>query len=171
MTNTEKNIAIAEMVLGYKYKTEVTKYEYGMDYHHSYDKVIIYSNMSPNLSYYEDKFVNQVLAKYNNYFDPYEQEEGFKYHSYLSYDTDANWQFEALEFIEQVDSGKYATSITHDYCISNYGCDHVVIDFKNNALLGYEDKEKPIIDILTKGKKEAIFEALYQFSQYLKNKK
>ena len=47
--------------MGYPLKVEVINFNYGMDYNHSYDKEFIYCNKMPNLTFKEDKFVNQGL--------------------------------------------------------------------------------------------------------------
>lgn len=155
MTTEEKNMAIASMVKGINYKTEVTKYEYGMDYRSGYEKTTIYSNMPPKLVSKEDKFGSQLLATYVDYFESEEQEEGFKWHYGLSYDTDANWQYEAIEWIEK--DKKYRVSIAGNNCWINK------MDYGAEIIATEQDFEG--------SKKEAIFEVLYQFSQYIKNQK
>lgn len=69
---------------------------------------------------------------------------------YLKFHSDANWQFEALEYVNT--QGYYATS------------------YPNTCEIENDDKSYYKI---SQGhtRKEAIFEALYQFSQYLKQKK
>ena len=67
----------------------------------------------------------------------------------LKFHSDANWQFEALEFVN-----------TQGYCATSY---------PNTCEIENDDKSYYNI---SQGytRKEAIFEALWQFSQYLKLK-
>lgn len=69
--------------------------------------------------------------------------------SCLKFHSDANWQFEALEFVN-----------TQGYCATSY---------PNTCEIENDDKSYYNI---SQGytRKEAIFEALWQFSQYLKLK-
>jgi len=92
------------------------------------------------------------------------KENGHHYPSYeeLKFHSDANWQFEALKFIEDLG---YDTSIS-SYLFEN----RVLISTGNPQGDGGRYTEYQV-DIESKTKKEAIFEALYQFSQYLKEKK
>ena len=93
---------------------------------------------------------------------------------HLRYDSDANWQFEAIEFVNNLKN------------VNNSFID--VLHNKINYFLSYEvfKKEYPSgktsNEYIThtfensisfkKGKqKEAVFEALFQFSQYLKEKR
>lgn len=88
----------------------------------------------------------------------------------LKFDSDWNWIMQVVEAIEELG---FATKITHDYCISNYGCDNCVIDTRKNALyFGDEDEmEEPIVFKLTTSKKQAVVEAINQFLiWYDKNK-
>lgn len=70
----------------------------------------------------------------------------------LKFDTDANWQFEAIDWVEKQG---YPVTVCQEYCQidTNYQ--------PYNEIIGCEGKNK----------KEAIFKALFQFSQYLKQKK
>jgi len=72
--------------------------------------------------------------------------------TFLKFDTDANWQFEAIDWVEKQG---YPVTVCQEYC-------QIDTNFQPyNEIIGYEGKNK----------KEAIFEALFQFSQYLKQKK
>ena len=85
--------------MGLPFKTVVTVYNYGMDFRHSYDEEVIYSNKKPKLVKYEEKFVNQLVATYDNYFDSDNQEDDFEYKSYLSYYS--TWD-ELMPVIEKI---------------------------------------------------------------------
>lgn len=86
--DSQENILITKF-MGFPYSTDVTVYQYGMDFRSSYDKMTIYSNHPPKLCKYEEKFVTQVLNTYHNYFDPDNQEDDFVYQSFLDYEK--NW--------------------------------------------------------------------------------
>lgn len=75
----------------------------------------------------------------------------------LLFHSDANWQFEALDWVAKwIVSKEVNGEIAIEYFEGEI---HVTIDsFKN-------------LKVVKKTAKEAIFEALYQFSQYLKTKK
>jgi len=75
----------------------------------------------------------------------------------LKFHSDANWQFEAIDWIEKQ---KYNWQLTQD---APHGIKFDWFDEHNVCVL--EQKEYYIKPT------EAIFEALYQFSQYLKQKK
>ena len=69
----------------------------------------------------------------------------------LKFHSDANWQFEAIEWVE---NEGYPIDVCQEYC-------SILTNIQpTNEILGCEGETK----------KEAIFEALYQFSQYLKKK-
>lgn len=102
--------------MGYPLKVEVTNFNYGMDYHHSYDKEFIYCNKMPNLTFKEDKFVNQVLATYDNFFDSDNQDDDFKYLSFLNYDRDLN---SIIEVLRKIDSLGYFSHIKESYLSLN----------------------------------------------------
>lgn len=91
MTLDEKNEIIAEF-MGYPIKKLITRHEYGMDFHDSYEKQIIYCNKEPILTNHEEMFLLQKVATHNNFFDPFEQDEDFEYESYLSYNSSWNSQ-------------------------------------------------------------------------------
>lgn len=82
---------------------------------------------------------------------------GAKFHAadMLKYHNDFNWQLEALAFIE---SNGYITNILG----KDIGCTCVI--------RSKDGDELPIAVVSNSSKKEAIFEAIYQFSQYIKNK-
>jgi len=71
----------------------------------------------------------------------------------LKFHLDANWQFEAIEWIEKQN---YMVEITSQECSI----------FSSKI----SDSKEDIIWTEGLTKKEAIFEALYQFSQYIKEK-
>lgn len=79
----------------------------------------------------------------------------------LAFHSDTNWQFEAIEWIEKqsVTETEYASN----YNVSShcFGCDIETTGYQSFTILRIENQNR----------KEAIFEALYQFSQYLKQKK
>jgi len=85
---------------------------------------------------------------------------------HLKFHSDWNWLMEVVEFIE---SKGYATQISHDYTISNYGCDYCEINTVDNALL-YDDRE-PIVSILNKSKKSIVFIAVSDFAKLYNEKK
>ena len=90
----------------------------------------------------------------------------FIYTDNLQFHSDWNWIMEVVEAIEKLE---FATKIDHDYCISNHGCDRCEIDTKQNALFQDEDREEPIVFVLTKTKKEAVVQAINQFLIWYKN--
>jgi len=90
---------------------------------------------------------------------------------YLKFDSDANWQFEALDFISGIDlSDLHYSWIANEKIYNNFS--RFSYDIQNNAcqiILNLElDPCKDIVKTVGKTTGEAIFEALYQFSQYLK---
>jgi hypothetical protein len=80
----------------------------------------------------------------------------------LKFDIDANWQFEAIDFVEK--QGYIVTSYQNTCEIESSDGDY---SESNNCMVGQSYYE------ISGGKerKEVIFEALFQFSQYLKQKK
>lgn len=84
--------------------------------------------------------------------------------SNLKFDTDANWQFEVIDWIENI-------KVNDNYCyeVKIWGT-HCEIKINPQYLLAF-DIDYPVNWQIGRNKKEAIFEALYQFSQYLKNSK
>ncbi len=60
-TNKEKENELIAAFMGLTYKTIVTTCNYSMDFHSSYDKEIIYSNLEPKLKKYDDKFIYQLI--------------------------------------------------------------------------------------------------------------
>ena len=82
----------------------------------------------------------------------------------LLFHSDANWQFEAIERI------KYISENSKKF-FGKYVDIQFLVDFLNGVEL-YVDKERIFLQTaFDEGQlKEAIFEALYQFSIYLKNK-
>lgn len=78
----------------------------------------------------------------------------------LKFHSDWSWIMGVVEAIENLG---YATVISHDYCVSNYGSDLCEIDYKSNALEREEYKDEPIVEELTKTKKEAVVQAINQF--------
>lgn len=86
--------------------------------------------------------------------------------SELKFHSDWNW---IMEVIEKIESLGYATSLSHNYVISNYGNDCFKIDTKSNAISAYDDK--PIQFSLTKGKKEATIESIDRFIDWYNKQK
>lgn len=78
----------------------------------------------------------------------------------LKFHDDWNWIMKVIETIEELG---YATLITHDYTISNYGCDKCVIETIENALYRDIDSTPPIASKLTRGKKEAVTQVINRF--------
>lgn len=144
MTNVEKNIAIAEML--------------GATVENWYP---------PNK---EAKTTGNYLAFQTGQWWP----NNTKCHrdSLLKFDTDANWQFEAINWIESqlmfVDKLYYA-QITKLHC-GIYSEEHILNKYRTKK--GFKSWTY-YCNISSYGatKKEAIFEALYQFSIYLKQLK
>lgn len=125
MTTEEKNVAIAEMLNWYK----------------TDDGYLLPKSLESGYDYMEwaNTFKRDNSITYYALHSP-----NLKFHS------DANWQFEALEFVHKL----HPVEIKYGF--------GVIIDFgiKRNAIVE-----------INKNTKEAIFEALYQFSIYLKEKK
>jgi hypothetical protein len=89
----------------------------------------------------------------------------------LKFHSDANWQFEALEFITKLDlSDRHYNWVMGGQEYNNFsGLDY---NIQNNACQIILNLElDPPRDIIQTVGTTAIFEALYQFSQYLKTKK
>lgn len=130
MTVQEKNIEIAKM-LGWKYVSSIDVKD--KIYHQSI-KAGWYSRLPKALHYK----INGLLYKGRS-------------HNDLKFHSDANWQFEAIEYIE------------------NLG---YIFDIGKNCANIFQDKypNKEIVNSNKNNRKEAIFEALFQFSQYIKNK-
>lgn len=106
--------------------------------------------------------------------------QGEEWYSYPKFDSDANWQYEAIEWIENKckvkcieDIGMYREnleevelSFTVDICY--YQC--TIAKHPLPQYYGMEDDFLKLYNCRNKDKKLAVFEALYQFSQYLKQK-
>ena len=140
MTTQDKNIAIAEM-LGWKYVTWMDRRD------EKYGKTIYegwYSRV-PNI--YNRK-INGELYKGRS-------------HNNLKFHSDANWQDEAIEWIQQQDviGAKYASN--YNVVVDCFGCYIETTGYHSWTVVRVENENR----------KETIFEALYQFSQYLKQKK
>jgi hypothetical protein len=93
----------------------------------------------------------------------------------LKFDTDAEWQYKAVEFIEALDHSDlhYKWPDLDGKERSNFGGYTVDIE-RNYCYIQCElQLDPPHLFISSKGatKKEAVFEVLYEFSQYLKNLK
>lgn len=95
----------------------------------------------------------------------WKEEDVTQYSSnHLKFDTDANWQFEAIDFIENnYSQPHYITSKLNIY-ISK-----CCLNKKHRCEISMDDRFLPkfSIHIEESTRKEAIFEALYQFSQHL----
>lgn len=81
-------------------------------------------------------------------------------HTHLHFDSDANWLFDAIDWIEK-----------QGMDVSIIGNECAIIDTKKAYAEENPFDIKPICFGEGLSKREAIFEALYQFSQYLKTKK
>jgi hypothetical protein len=104
---------------------------------------------------YKNAFVVDINKTHNPSFF-YDLMEGEDWFVYPMFDSDANWQFEAISFIQK----------TYHYQINIYGYGACQItQFVND-----DEKPNPHIMVMSDDRKEAIFEALYSFAIYLKNK-
>jgi hypothetical protein len=134
VTIQQKNVAIAEMLGAVKENWYPPNEQYGTtgDY---------YAFPQGQKSWYPDN-----VRHHGDY--------ALKFHS------DANWQFEALDWVERCGCGLSILSNPHT---GLKGC-HIYKDDRHCGIevAGYESNDCT--------KKEAIFEALYQFSLYLKTK-
>lgn len=74
------------------------------------------------------------------------------WYTFPEFSTDANWQYEAIEWIE---NQGYPVDICQEYC----------------TISTNSQPTNEILSCTGSSKREAVFEALYQFSQYLKQKK
>lgn len=134
MTNIEKNVEIARM-LGWTYitwqevKSEVHSKSIRAGWYRKVPKIL---NRKVNWRLYAGRGNND-----------------------LKFDIDANWQFEAIDWIEK-------QGYAFEYC--------------NNQSRIYDKdlmwfQRKRLCPTVGDSPKEAIFEALFQFSQYLKQNK
>lgn len=82
----------------------------------------------------------------------------------LKFHSDANWQFEAIKWIENLKIGK--NGYAYMQIVKNNIWIYVYKNHTNYIGAFFSGVEHPKAT-----KKEAIFEALFQFSQYLKEKK
>lgn len=82
----------------------------------------------------------------------------------LNFHSDANWQFEAIDWIEKLKIGK--DGYAYFQIVKNNIWIYVYKNHTNHCPASFSGVEHPKAT-----KKEAIFEALYQFSQYLKQKR
>lgn len=136
----ENNELIAKF-MGFPIKTEVTVYNYGMDFRSSYDKEIIYSNIKPNLKVFEEKFGTQIVDTFNNYFDSDNQEDNFEYKSFLSYDTSWNSLINVFLKIEELGNNWLISDnqIQISYNNHNNYQQNIVNIFKGNSINNYKD--------------------------------
>jgi hypothetical protein len=84
----------------------------------------------------------------NSFGDGYYNSDQMKFHS------DANWQFNALNYILKNGLGRWFI-----------GWNITIINIVNKGVI------KPQVRIENENPRKAVFEALFQFSQYLKEKK
>jgi hypothetical protein len=79
---TEKQISngnkLIAFFMGFEHTTKVTIFEYSMDFKSGYEDIIIHSNKKPKLKFYNN---------YSDFFEPDDQEEGFKYEYVFKYDN------------------------------------------------------------------------------------
>jgi len=96
-----------------------------------------------------------------------------EYIKIIPFDSDANWQYEAIEWIENLkfkDKKDKLYYFQMNRCYAGIHSIETTIDkYRNATDKGWEYFCN--INTTGKDKKEAVFEALYQFSQHLKNKK
>lgn len=135
MTNIEKNIAIAEM-LGWKDKDGDFLLPKSLETNYDYREWCGTKNAHIQESWMVTPEQQYNIASGN-----------------LMFHLDANWQFEAIQFIE---NEGYAFEICQENVIIY---EHASYSFLNT-----------IIEVTKETKKEAIFEALFQFNQYLNKK-
>lgn len=134
VTDEQKNIAIAEMLGAVKENW----YPPNKDNETTGDYYIF-----PHTLY---EYIEEGKTKQYRWYPDNVRQHG---DSKLKFHSDANWQYEAIDWVEA--QGYRVQSYT-------YGCYIVNVD---EQVITYDGDNR----------KEAIFEALYQFSQYLKEKK
>jgi len=93
--------------------------------------------------------------------------------SLLKFDSDANWQYEAIEFIEQLDHSKFhykwVDTLGEERC--NFMGYTVEVE-RTHCWVTCDlqlDPARTVVHGSAPTKKEAVFEALYEFSQYVKD--
>lgn len=111
MSDKKEDILIAAF-MGFLHATEITRYNYGMDFNHSYDKETIYSNMVPKLVTYEEKFGTQVVDTHHNYYNDDEQEDDFKALTYLNYKSWNN----LMPVIDKIEELGYRVTLQKHQC-------------------------------------------------------
>lgn len=76
----------------------------------------------------------------------------------LKFHSDANWQFEAIDWVEKqnVIGAEYASN--YNFISSCFSCEIETTGYRSSTIINVENQNR----------KEAIFEALYQFSKYMK---
>ena len=76
----------------------------------------------------------------------------------LRFHSDANWQFEAIDWVEKqnVIGAEYASN--YNFISSCFSCEIETTGYRSSTIINVENQNR----------KEAIFEALYQFSKYMK---
>jgi len=138
-TVTSKNVAIAEMVGWEAKKTLLGETLIWISKEHNH--------LVPN-------FKHTMNGKY--YCLPQE----------LLFHSDANWQYEALDWLDSFDNGKeYVEFMMMEK--TNIG---IYVRDKQTGLT-YFEYLTVLQDVKFNTRKEAVFEALFQFSQYLKQQK
>lgn len=142
----EKNIAIAEMIGAVEEQWYPPNKDYGSTGRYW-------------------KFPKEVAQRLPSTFLQVAGDYGLKFHS------DANWQFEAIDWIERqkmFEDNLYYVQITKKHC-GIHTEEHTINKYRTKE--GFKSWEYFCnINCRENTKKEAIFEALYQFSQYLKQK-
>lgn len=141
MTDQEKNIEIAKM-LGWVYKN------------------VIADDYDARDSFYP------VFKKTKSWITPSGDQ-----HETLNFHSDANWQYEAIEFIENIklkEDKLYYFQMNRCYA-SVHSIENTIDKYRNNTDKGWEYFCN--INASSEDKRKAVFEALFQFSQYLKQKK
>lgn len=116
----QNNEMIAKF-MGFPHKTDITEYNSWGDFKHSYDKATIYSNKKPKTRKHEEKFVSQVLAVHENFFELWEQEEDFECKHFLHYHK--NWD-DLMEVVDKIASLRLKVpnyNVVDWFMISSYG--------------------------------------------------
>ena len=149
MTTQEKNIAIAEMLECFVRNPSKNLGEILVEIPKQYDFYCEGYGYTQRPKAEKYKVISLSGEKIVTNFTQWTNAKNLKFHS------DANWQFEAIEFIE-----KYSLE-------QNYSVEII----QNMCTVYCNSKEsEELFTIIRNTKKEAIFEAIYQFSQYLKEK-
>lgn len=126
---------------------------------------------------YKNAFVVDINKTHNPSFF-YDLMEGEDWFVYPMFDSDANWQFEVIEWMEKQG---YLLNLTVDYIGYNEYKDRIPSYWIDIIYYPLDEMGKTVNDLqpitiydqedYLNNRKEAIFEALYLMSKYLKEKK